>query len=72
MMSKGTKLNGVELALMSSRPIASQINDDLLAYMLDMAIAHVREKKNERLREYPNISRHAKRASSLFLSHLPC
>jgi len=58
MMSNGTKLNGLELALMSSRAIASQINDDLLAYMLDMAIARVREKKNERLREYPRLVEH--------------
>jgi hypothetical protein len=58
MMSNGTKLNELELALMSSRAIASQINDDFVAYMLDVAIARVREKENERLREYPTLVEH--------------
>ena len=57
-MSEGTKLNGLEQALMSSREIASKINDDLLAYMLDVAIAHIREKKNETHSEYPKLVEH--------------
>lgn len=54
-MSKETKLNGIEQALIASRDTASQIGDDQLAYMIEMAIVHLNAKKTQKLREYPRL-----------------
>ena len=60
-MLRGTKLNAIEQALIASRETASQIGDDVLAYMVQVAITHVKAKKQEKTGEYPRLVEHASR-----------
>jgi hypothetical protein len=51
-MPRGAKVNAIEQALISARESASDIGDDVLTYMIEVAITHVRTKKAEKVGEY--------------------
>jgi len=54
-MSRQTTLNAIEQRLIECRETASRRGDDVLAYIIEVAIREARAKKREKIRKYPRL-----------------